>query len=615
MGPAVAVLAGPLLAFALLAVMTPLRRSGRPAAWLSILGVALSLTASLALLAGYLEHPEPRSSELLWAPLERFPAVKLGLLVDGLSVAMLPLVALVALLVQVYSLGYMSAESRGSLGRYYAFHSLFAFSMLGFVLAHNTLQAYAFWELVGLCSYLLIGFWYRRPEAARAAVKAFWTTRLGDVGFAVGVVLLWGAGGSFVFEDLFREAASGRLAGPLLVAGVLGLFVGAMGKSAQFPLHVWLPDAMEGPTPVSALIHAATMVAAGVFLMIRIAPLLALTPQVAAWVVGLGALTAFMAASMAVVERDLKRILAYSTVSQLGYMMTAVGAGAAAASFFHLLTHGFFKALLFLAAGSVIHALGTNDIFRMGRLFRPMPLTGAFFLVGGLALAGVWPTSGFFSKDEILSAVWAGGHPVAFFALVATASLTAFYVFRAFFSVFLGPREAEGRPHESPAVMTAPMAVLAMLALAAWLFMEPVESLLESSISIGRDVRDGLHGSGLVPVFAGAAGLLGIAVAWLGYQAGRFSPAAVGEGLGPVTRLLERRYFLDDLFVALYRALYLGLTALLGWVDRYLVDGVVNFLTWLTYALAGAMRRVHNGRVQDALYAVVLGLLLLVILL
>ena len=452
------ILGGPLLALVLLGLVAPLRRSGRPAGYVSIAGIGASLAASIALLLRFQANPEPATWEFLWAPLTQVSAIRFGVLLDGLSVPMLAMVSLVAFLVQVYSLGYMSQERPGSLGRYYAFHSLFSLAMLGLVASHNTLQTYFFWELVGLGSYLLIGFWYAKPEATRAAMKAFWTTRLGDVGFALGLIFLWSAGGSFVFAELFERADTGELSGTFLTLGVIGLFLGAMGKSAQFPLHIWLPDAMEGPTPVSALIHAATMVAAGVYLMARISPLLGHTPEVAAWVLGLGVLTAFLAATMALVARDVKRILAFSTISQLGYMMAAVGAAGTVASIFHLTTHAFFKALLFLAAGSVIHAVRTNDIFEMGRLWKKMPVTGLYFLVGGLALAGVFPLAGFFSKDEILIVVWSGGHTIAFWTLLATAGLTAFYMFRAFFVVFFGRREFEGSVHESPAVMTGPMA-------------------------------------------------------------------------------------------------------------------------------------------------------------
>ncbi len=610
---ALLILAGPLVAFVLMALLAPLRRSGRPAAYLSILGIGVSLTAAIIQLLRFLASPTPYSADFLWAPLAGGSGgIRFGFLIDGLSAPMLVIVCLVALLVQVYSLGYMHEEKPASLGRYYAFQSLFAFAMLGLVLSHNTLQTYVFWELVGLGSYLLIGFWYHKPEAARAAMKAFWTTRLGDVGFAIGVVLLWTASGTFVFSELFVRAADGSLTGTFLTLGVAGLFIGAMGKSAQFPLHIWLPDAMEGPTPVSALIHAATMVAAGVYLMARIAPLLAHTPAVAAWVLGLGVTTALLAATMALVARDVKRILAFSTVSQLGYMMTAVGAGATVAGFFHLTTHAFFKALLFLAAGSLIHAVHTNDIFEMGRLWKKMPITGVYFLVGGLALAGVWPFSGFFSKDEILLELWSQGHTVAFALLLLTAGLTAFYMFRTFFVVFFGERESKGHAHESPAVMLVPMGVLAVLAVIAGFFGHSLTALMGHSISIPAEAAAAIEGSAIVPALGLSAAIAGIAIAWLGYQRRAFSPAAIATTFAPITTLLQRRYYIDDIFMALYRSLYLGVSSLVGWTDRYIVDGLVNWVTWLTYRAAQATRATQTGKAQDALYAVAIGFLLLV---
>ncbi len=610
---AVLSLLAPAAALALIGVLPPLRKSGRPAGYLSIAAVGFSFAASLAALAEVLAAPAPRVAEFLWAPLSTAPAIRFGILLDGLSAPMLAVVALVALVVQVYSLGYMHDETSPSLGRYFAFHSLFAFAMMGLVLSHSTLQTYVFWELVGLGSYLLIGFWFHKPSAARAALKAFWTTRLGDVGFAVGVVLLWSAGGSFVFTDLFEKAASGALGGTLFTLGVLGLYVGAMGKSAQLPFHIWLPDAMEGPTPVSALIHAATMVAAGVYLMVRISPLLLHAPQVAEAVLFVGALTAFLAATMALVERDVKRVLAFSTVSQLGYMMTAVGAGGSTAGFFHLFTHAFFKALLFLAAGSLIHALHTNDLFEMGGVWKRMRLTGIYFLVGGLALAGVFPLSGFFSKDEILADLYAHGHPVAFAVLLLTAFLTAFYMFRAFFLAFFGSREASAHAHESPGVMTGPMGLLAVLAVVAGAAGPRVAALLGHSVSAAEAAGEAAIPA-IVPVLGTAAALGGILVAWLGYQKGAFSPAAVRAASGPLATVLERRYYVDDVFEALYRYGYIGLTKIVGWFDRYVIDGVVNAVTEATLAIGVRLRRIQNGRIQDALYAVVIGFLLLVLL-
>ncbi|HET9358209.1 MAG TPA: NADH-quinone oxidoreductase subunit L, partial [Vicinamibacterales bacterium] len=341
----------PAASFLILAIVAPLRRSGRPAAYLSILFALGSLAGAVAAWRGQGEAVTRLVWD--WLPAQGQPLATIGVLVDGSSTVMLALVALVALLVQVYSLGYLHEEPPPALGRYYTYQSLFAFSMMGLVLAPNFVQLFICWELVGLCSYLLIGYWYKKPEAARAALKAFWTTKAGDVGLLIGIVLLWQQSGTFDFGEMRLMVADGRL--PVAGLGLITfcIYLGAVGKSAQFPLHVWLPDAMEGPTPVSALIHAATMVTAGVYLLHRTAWLFALTPEVLIVVAWIGAFTALLAAVLACVQDDIKRVLAYSTVSQLGYMMAAIGAGFSAAGFFHLLTHGLFKALLFLGAGAV----------------------------------------------------------------------------------------------------------------------------------------------------------------------------------------------------------------------------------------------------------------------
>jgi len=419
----------PGLAFLLLSLVIPLRRSGKPAAWLSLV---FSLGALVGAVAAWRATAPDMARRMLWEwiPVEDGVLTSLGVLVDADATLMLILVALVSFLVQVYSLGYLSDESPASLGRYYTYQSLFAFSMMGLVLAPNFVQLFICWELVGLCSYLLIGYWYQRPEAARAAVKAFWITKAGDVFFLIGIVMLWSRTGTFDFSELFELAQSGgeALAGLGLVT--FFIYLGAAGKSAQFPFHVWLPDAMEGPTPVSALIHAATMVTAGVYLLYRTVFLFEQTPDVLAAAGWIGAFTALLAATLACVQTDIKRVLAYSTVSQLGYMMAAIGAGFAGAGFLHLLTHGVFKALLFLAAGAVIHAVGTNDIFAMGGLARRMPQTFIVFLIGTLSLAGIPFFAGFFSKEGILGAAWAGGLTVPFGMLALAAFLTAFYMFR-----------------------------------------------------------------------------------------------------------------------------------------------------------------------------------------
>src|SRR5437773_440542 len=462
--PALAALLLPAVAFVILALAGPFRRLGRPAAYLCILFSAAALVAAIGTfrLAGGGGYSVWLWS---WIPAEAGPLATVGVLADGDSALMLVLVALVSFLVQVYSLGYLSGEGMPSLGRYYTYQSLFAFSMMGLVLAPNFVQLFICWELVGLCSYLLIGYWYTRPEAARAAVKAFWITKAGDTGMVVGIVLLWYQTGTFDFLQLLQLADNGLI--PLEGLGVITfcIYLGAAGKSAQFPLHVWLPDAMEGPTPVSALIHAATMVTAGVYLLTRTVWLFQLTPGVLALVGWVGAFTALLAATLACVQSDIKRVLAYSTVSQLGYMMAAIGAGFAGAGFLHLLTHGVFKALLFLSAGAVIHAVGTNDIFAMGGLARRMPQTLAVFLIGTLSLAGIPFFGGFFSKDEVLGAVWAGGLAVPFVMLALAAFLTAFYMFRVVFIAFFnapahagpGHGHATAHAHDAPAVMTIPL--------------------------------------------------------------------------------------------------------------------------------------------------------------
>jgi NADH-quinone oxidoreductase subunit L len=584
------VLGGPLAAFAAIALLPPLRRAGRPAAFLTISGSVVSLAAAIALL-----RQPPSEASVLWAPLGAAGAIRFGFLVDGLSASMATLVALIALLVQVYSLAYMAEETRPALGRYFAYHALFAFAMQGLVLAHNLLQTYFFWELVGLGSYLLIGFYWEKPEASRAALKAFWTTRIGDVGFALGLLAIWSAAGTFTYSELFAHS------GPLAL-GLAGIYLGAMGKSAQFPLHVWLPDAMEGPTPVSALIHAATMVAAGVYLMVRVSPLLAHAPALSAVILAIGVLTALLAGSLALVENDLKRVLAYSTVSQLGMMMAAVGAGAPGAAYFHLLTHAFFKALLFLTAGSILHAVHTGDLFSMGRLARKMPVTAACFAVGALALAGIPPLSGFFSKDEILAAVLVGGHPIAFALLLVSAGLTAFYIGRAFFLSMGGSRVASGHPHESPALMSGPMVVLAAGAVLAGLLAPVVPRLLDTETE---------HAPIWIGVGGTLAALFGLGLSWMGYQRGSFDPGAVRRSLAPLVTVLERRYYLDDLFDFVYRRVYLGISAVVGWFDRYVLDGLVNALAWSTWQGAGRLRATQSGRAQDALYALVAGVLLL----
>jgi NADH-quinone oxidoreductase subunit L len=592
-----AVLGLPFVAFLLLAVVAPLRRSGPRAGLVSIGAMALAFVGALTVWM----RDVVDEAAWEWIPADGGPLATVGVLVDPLSSAMLVLVTLVSLLVQIYSLAYLHDEPAAGLGRYYTYQSLFACSMLGLVLAPNFLQMFIFWELVGLCSYLLIGYWYERPAAAQAAVKAFWITKLGDVGFIIGIVLLWSATGTFEFTELFEKAREHGDAIQGLPTIMFLIYLGAVGKSAQFPLHVWLPDAMEGPTPVSALIHAATMVTAGVFMVTRTEPLFSLVPEVLTLIAWVGAFTALLAATMACVEGDIKRVLAYSTVSQLGYMMAAAGAGAAEAGFLHLLTHGLFKALLFLAAGAVIHAVGTNDVFRMGGLFRAMPQTAVVFLVGTLALSGVPPLAGFFSKEAVLGSVWAAQLTGPFVMLALTVLLTAFYMFRVAFIAFFGRAHAAGHPHEAPWLMRGPLWLLAAL-----------------TVLIG--VRWAIAGAPdheeapawLATLSVGLAGG-GFLLAWAMYQRGAVDPARVAAGLAPLDYLARRRYGLDALYAGLYRGFILGFSRLIGWVDRYLVDGVLNVLSALTLRGGQRLRHIQSGRAQDYVYGVAFGVLLLIV--
>jgi NADH-quinone oxidoreductase subunit L len=593
---ALAILALPFCAFLLIGLVAPLRRRGPTAGVVGVTAMALAFLAAVALFAQGVQVERTWG----WLPGDGGPMATVGVVVDGLSAPMLVLVTLISLLVQLYSLGYLHEEPAASLGRYYAYQSLFAFSMLGLVLSPTFLQMFVFWELVGLCSYLLIGYWYERPSAARAAVKAFWITKLGDLGFVSGIVMLWSASGTFEFGVLFGMARDGTLPVETLGLTMFLIYLGAVGKSAQFPLHVWLPDAMEGPTPVSALIHAATMVTAGVYMVNRAFPLFALVPDVLTLIAWVGAFTALLAATMACVESDIKRVLAYSTVSQLGFMMAAAGAGAPAAGFLHLLTHGVFKALLFLGAGVVIHIVGTNDIFRMGGLYRQHPWVGIPFILATLSLAGLPPLPGFFSKEGILVGVAQAHLTLPFLMLAVTAFLTAFYMFRVVFIAFFGRPHATGHAHHVPAVMDVVCRFLAavMVALGLWL----------AARALGAHEDHGPRGLAALSIALAAGGIL---LAWAMYQRGAIDPARVARALRPIDVMARRRYGLDALYAGLYRGVLLGFARVIGWIDRYVVDGVLNVLSAWTLRAGDALRGIQTGQPQDYVYGVVFGVLLL----
>jgi NADH-quinone oxidoreductase subunit L len=593
---ALAILTLPFCAFLLIALIRPLRRRGPTAGALSAAAMFLAFLAATSLFAGGGQVEKTWG----WLPGDGGPMATVGVLVDSLSAPMLVLVTLISLLVQLYSLGYLHEEPAASLGRYYAYQSLFAFSMLGLVLSPTFVQMFVFWELVGLCSYLLIGYWYERPAAARAAAKAFWITKLGDLGFVSGIVMLWSLTGTFEFRALFAMASNGTLAVEGFGLIMFLVYLGAVGKSAQFPLHVWLPDAMEGPTPVSALIHAATMVTAGVYMVNRAFPLFALVPELLTLIAWVGAFTALLAATMACVENDIKRVLAYSTVSQLGFMMAAAGAAAPEAGFLHLLMHGVFKALLFLGAGAVIHIVGTNDIFRMGGLYRQHPWIGLPFIIATLALAGIPPLPGFFSKEGILAGVAEAHLAVPFAMLAVTAFLTAFYMFRVVFITFFGRPHVAGHQHHVPAVMDAVCRFLAVVTIGLGLWL--------ARGAVGEHER---HGPAWLAPLSIVLAVGGIVLAWAMYQRGAVDPAAVARALRPIEFMARRRYGLDTLYAALYRGVMLGFARVVGWIDRYFVDGILNVLSAWTLRAGDALRAIQTGKPQDYVYGVAFGVLLL----
>ena len=538
----------------------------------------------------------------VWLPISRTLHIDLGILLDPISVMMLVVISTVSLMVHVYSLGYMKGE-RG-FQRYYAFLSLFTMSMIGLVVATNIFQMYLFWELVGVSSYLLIGFYYTKKEAVAASKKAFIVTRFADLGFLVGILFYGYYAGTFSFTpDVQLLAAAGAMI-PL----ALGLmFIGGAGKSAMFPLHIWLPDAMEGPTPVSALIHAATMVVAGVYLVARIFPLfVGYAPEVLHWTAYIGAFTALYAAVVACVQSDIKRVLAFSTISQIGFMIVALGVCTSAdphtgglgymASMFHLFTHAMFKALLFLGAGCIIHAVHSNEMSAMGGLRRYMPVTHATFLVACLAIAGIWPLSGFFSKDEILTACFAFS-PVMGWVMTGIAGLTAFYMFRLYYNIFWGRENRElhaaHRPHEAPLTMTLPLVFLAAVTCVAGFI--PFGKLVSSdgmpyTIHIDRSV------AGVSLCVAAAA----IALAtWMYLRERQTVADALATRFRGLHKAAYHRFYIDEVYqFVTHRVIFACISAPVAWFDRHVVDGLMNMLARATNGAAYVIRDMQSGSVQ-----------------
>ncbi len=594
---------------------------------------SLAAVTVLSYMTAYSYFTMPRTAEgvfatlmpynINWLPFTQTLHFDLGIMLDPIAVMMLVVISTVSLMVHIYSFGYMHGE-RG-FQRYYAFLSLFTMSMLGLVVATNIFQMYLFWELVGVSSYLLIGFYYTSPAAIAASKKAFIVTRFADLGFLIGILLYGYYCGTFAFDAPDMENIK---AGASVLPVALGLmFMGGAGKSAMFPLHIWLPDAMEGPTPVSALIHAATMVVAGVFLVARMFPLfIAYAPQTLELVAWVGAFTAFYAASVACVQSDIKRVLAFSTISQIGFMMVALGVcyemttghdhhGSLGymASMFHLFTHAMFKALLFLGAGCIIHAVHSNEMSAMGGLRKYMPITHITFLIACLAIAGIPPFSGFFSKDEILTACFAYS-PVMGWIMTVIAAMTAFYMFRLYYGIFWGKENKElhahHTPHEAPLAMTLPLIFLAIV------------TCVAGFIPFGHFVSaDGqaydIHLETSVAITSVVVAICSIALATYMYK-GEKQPVAdsLGERFSSLHKWAYHRFYLDEVYqFVTHRIIFAHISKPIAWFDRHVVDGFFDFLAWGSNKLSYCIRGLQGGQVQQYAFVFLCGALALILLL
>jgi len=575
--------------------------------WLASLAIAGAFVIALIAAIPFFEGGEHGTVLMLW---QWMPAIgaNLEILWDPLAAVMTLVVTGVGALIHVFAIGYMHGDERFS--RFFTYLNLFAASMLTLVLAGNYAMLFLGWELVGLCSYLLIGFWFTKATAAAAAKKAFVVNRIGDLGFVVALMLVFTTFGTLSYSGIFERAGAELTAGLATAIGLL-ILVGAAGKSAQIPLYVWLPDAMEGPTPVSALIHAATMVTAGVYVIARSAAIYDLSPVAQITVATIGAFTAIWAASIAIAQRDIKKVLAYSTISQLGYMFLAVGTTAYVAGIFHLMTHAFFKALLFLGAGSVIHAMSDEqDMHQMGGLFKKMPTTAVTMGIATLAIAGIPPLAGFWSKDEILASVYARGGWFLFLWIIGlvTALITAFYMTRQWVLVFLGePRWARDQhPHESSRVMTAPLIVLALLAVVGGLINTPFFTTLEHFLEPSFELVDMQHPPDdglLVLILAGLSVLAavgGISAAYVSYRRPRERWLDFEEGFGPLWGLWESAYRVDDLYGRTLVAPGKKAAELTAFgFDLKVIDGAVNGVGRLVRSAGDWTRTLQTGYVRN----------------
>ena len=570
------------------------------------LAFAFSVFVALATVNYQITMNDPYVMKALWAQIGDVK-LTMGVLIDPLAAMMLVIVTLVSLLVYIYSVSYMEHDE--GMGRFFAFISLFSASMLGLVVSVNFLQLYVFWEGVGLCSYLLIGFYYHKVSAREAAKKAFITTRIGDFGMLVGILLVQMVFGTMDFIELRMLVPPYVVAvgtGFLTVIGLL-LFMGPIGKSGQFPLHVWLLDAMEGPTPTSALIHAATMVAAGVYLVARAFFIFSESPFVMDFIAGLGAFTALFAAIIAVTQRKFKSVLAYSTISQLGYMMLAVGVGAFSASMFHLMTHAFFKAMLFLCAGAVMHALhDETDITKMGGLWRKMPLTFAAMLVGVLAISGIPPFSGFFSKDEILAAVMHASTPLYVMATF-TSFLTAFYMARLLIVAFLGESRSPHEAHEVDAFMRWPMIMLILLTIVsgAWGYFGGFSVWINEGVPHHETIDWTVAGTST------ALALIAFAAAYQIYGRHSLRSAMQARSFGFLYRVVYHKFYIDELYGYFRERLVYGTALILKWVDEKIFDNIMIGLGAYALATSDLLTESANGQAQRYVVVFYTGVLIL----
>jgi NADH-quinone oxidoreductase subunit L len=567
-----------------------------------IVAVAASLGISIVVLGQIAAGHGPYEASIQWLSVGGFK-LEFGEYIDGLTAVFFCVVCLISLCSQVYSLGYVKGDRRFS--SYYAFLSLFTAAMLNLVIADNLFQLLVGWELVGICSYLLIGHWWEEKENSDAAIKAFVVTKTGDVPFVFGIfVLTLAAGGVANIPQISNLAASGKLSVGLLTAAALLLFGGAIGKSAQFPLQVWLPDAMAGPTPVSALIHAATMVCAGVYLVGRMYTVFAPSGSALAFVGTIGAITMLIAATMALVQDDIKRVLAYSTISQLAYMIASLGLGPAGytPAFFQLFTHAFFKALLFYGAGSVIHSVHTNNMSEMGGLGKKMKVTYWTFAIGTAALIGIPPLAGFWSKDDIIATAFNTHHYAIWIVALITAFLTAVYMTRAFLMTFRGHYRGEGHPHESPAVMLAPMVLLAGLAIVAGFFGAPfVHGAFHYWVAFPGGEAEKFNWA--LTILTVSIGLIGIGVGWVLYR--DYREVDPLKRLGGLWTLWTRKYFMDDIYNdGIRHPIQYPIAQATASFDRTVIDGAVNGVGLGTRRLSGVLRYIQSGNVQR--YAVFL---------